>query len=230
MRTEAVWPCLVASVVGDWTCIAWTVKHLHYQAPEALPLTPLLVGQLLLLALACGLTAWSFTEVTHRIAHEFKRIGYAPLRPFIGGFLLLGLIAVVGTRDYLGLSLPLLTQSLEGEVLRFAFLWKLVFTALTLGSGFKGGEVTPLFVLGATLGHSVGVWFGQPPGYMAALGFVAVFGAAANTPLACMVMGIELFGANLAVPMAMVCIGAYVTSGPGGIYSAQRREEVMEAK
>ena len=227
MRTDALAPCLVAALVGDWTCLGWGVRHTHYQAPQPLPLSPLLVGQLLLLALAFGGIARLFALATHRVADLFRGIAWPPLRPLVGGVLLVGLLALVGTRDYLGLSLPLLTASLSGEVLRWAFLWKLVFTVLTLGSGFKGGEVTPLFVIGATLGHSLAVVLGLPPGYGAALGFVAVFGAAANTPLTCLMMGIELFGSGLMVPLAITCIGAYLVSGSSSIYTAQRHADAL---
>ncbi|MFQ3593110.1 MAG: chloride channel protein [Gemmataceae bacterium] len=226
MRTDALGPCLAGSLVGDWVCSAWGVKHTHYPIPEPLALSPLLIGQLILLAVAFGGIAWVFAEATHRLTALFRLIAWPPLRPVLGGVLLIGLITLVGTRDYLGLSLPLLTSSLSGEVVRWAFLWKLVFSVLTLSSGFKGGEVTPLFVIGATLGHSLGVLIGLPPGYAATLGFVAVFGAAANTPLACLMMGIELFGAAHAVPLAVVCIGAFLSSGTGGIYTAQRCEPI----
>jgi len=99
---------------------------------------------------------------------------------------------------------------------------KILFTAITLGSGFKGGEVTPLFCIGATLGAAFAHLVGQPAGFFAALGFVAVFAGAANTPLACILMGIELFGSGIAVPLAATCILAYILSGHRGIYSSQR--------
>ncbi|MGL4550475.1 MAG: chloride channel protein [Gemmataceae bacterium] len=226
LRTDAVFPCLVASLVGDGACAAWGVKHAHYHPPEAPALSPAVVAAVVLMAACFGLAARAFTGLTHAISHEFKRVKWAPLRPATGGVVLLLLVWAAGTRDYLGLSLPLLAASVGGSVPAAAFAWKLGFTALTLGSGFKGGEVTPLFVIGATLGHALGVLLGLPPGFAAALGFAAVFGAAANTPLACLVMGIELFGAGYGVPLALACVVAVVVSGEGGIYEAQRREPV----
>ena len=228
LRTDAIYPCLIASLVGDAVCTAWGVTHTHYDPPEVPSMSPRLIASVLLMAVGFGLAARAFVELTHTITKGFQRIPFAPLRPVIGGVMLIGLVWLVGTRDYLGLSLPLLTASVSGAVTLGAFAWKLGFTALTLGSGFKGGEVTPLFVIGATLGHTLGRLLDLPPGFGAALGFAAVFGAAANTPLACVVMGIELFGIGYGVPLALSCVPAFVVSGEAGIYSAQRREPVPE--
>ncbi|MCP8891676.1 chloride channel protein, partial [Sphingomonas faeni] len=99
---------------------------------------------------------------------------------------------------------------------------KLLFTVVTLSAGFKGGEVTPLFFIGAALGNALAPMFGVPTSVFAALGFVALFAGAANTPLACTFMGIELFGAAYAVPIAVACFVAYLCSGHNGIYLSQR--------
>ena len=106
----------------------------------------------------------------------------------------------------------------------YAFALKLLFTAVTLGSGFKGGEVTPLFVIGATLGYSLSYLMGGPAALFATAGFIAVFAAAANTPIACFIMGVELFGGAYALPYGIVCIMAYLLSGHRGIYLSQRVE------
>ncbi|HEX4414718.1 MAG TPA: chloride channel protein, partial [Lacipirellulaceae bacterium] len=104
----------------------------------------------------------------------------------------------------------------------FSWWWKILFTAVTLSSGFKGGEVTPLFFIGATLGNTLALWLRAPVDLFAALGFVAVFAGATNTPIACTVMGIELFGAEHAVYIAAACSLAYLFSGHSGIYLSQR--------
>jgi len=130
---------------------------------------------------------------------------------------------LIGTRDYLGLSLPLLHTALEGAgIASFAFLIKLILTGLTIGAGFKGGEVTPLFVIGATLGYTLGTILGVPPHFMAAMGFVAVFAGAANTPLACAVMGVELFGSGAFPYLLVAVVVGYLFSGHRSIYAAQR--------
>ncbi len=125
-------------------------------------------------------------------------------------------------RDCLGLSLPLIDQALAGEQLSSAaFALKIVFTAVPLGCAFPGGEVTPLFVIGATLGSALAALLHLPVALLAAIGFVAVFAGAANTPLACTIRGAELFGAGAVVPIAIGCVISYVFSSHHGIYPTQ---------
>jgi H+/Cl- antiporter ClcA len=116
----------------------------------------------------------------------------------------------------------ILSAFTAGGAQPWSWAWKLLFTAVTLAAGFKGGEVTPLFFIGAALGNTLAVFFGAPVDLFAGLGFIAVFAGATNTPLACTVMGIELFGAHYTVYFAVACFVAYYFSGHSGIYSAQR--------
>jgi H+/Cl- antiporter ClcA len=216
---------LVASLVGDRVVRGLGIHHDVLPTLPAVHLSPGLLVKIVVAGVAFGLTATVFVELTHWIKHRFAdRVSWAPLRPFVGGVLILAFTAVVGTRDYLGLSTALITRSFAGGVgvVGAAFAFKLLFTATTLGTGFYGGEVTPLFVIGATLGCTLGhALHGSVP-LFTALGFVAVFAAAANTPIACTVMGVELFGSGPMVPLILACVAAYVFSGPGGIYTSQR--------
>jgi len=222
---EALVPCCVASYIGDVICRALGVKHAVY--PLGVPV-PALSPSLWLLILAAGVlfggAAFLFSELTERVTHLAKTHIKSPfLRPFCGGLAIIALTSLVGTRAYLGLSLPLIAQAFTpGGVVLGAFALKTLFTAVTLGTGFKGGEVTPLFCIGATLGAAFAHLTHQPAGFFAALGFVAVFAGAANTPLACIFMGIELFGAEMGVPLTAACVLAYILSGHRSIYSSQR--------
>ena len=172
-----------------------------------------------------------FWTLTHELKRLTERLVPAPwLRPAIGGGAIIALTFVVGTRDYLGLgvtssdpaAVTLLSAFQPGGATSWSWAWKLLFTAVTLAVGFKGGEVTPLFIIGATLGHAIAVACGAPVDLFAALGFVAVFAGATKTPLACTLLGIELFGTEHAVALALTCFIAYLSSGRGGIYGAQR--------
>ncbi len=228
MRYNALVPCLMASFVGDLVCRSLGVVHHQYQVvPNPMPMSFAFFGLILVAGACFAAASATFTELTHWIqsaGKPFLRSQY--VRVGVGSAIVIGLTFAVGTQKYNGLSLPLLERALTlDEIPSYAFLLKILFTAVTLGVGFKGGEVTPLFVIGATLGHSFGVLTGQPPVVFAALGFAAVFAGAANTPLACTIMGIELFGASLAVPLAMVCVLAYILSGHRGIYVSQRIPE-----
>jgi H+/Cl- antiporter ClcA len=225
LRWQALAPVAVAAAVGHLVVIGLGVHHLA--TPTIVPpaLTAALGLKLVLAAAAFGLTALVFAEAIHRTKGVLARaVTWPPARPVLGGFALLALTAGVGTRDYLGLSLPLIADALAGGtgVALGAFALKALFTAVTLGSGFQGGEVTPLFVIGATLGATLGNVLDVPIPFLAALGFVAVFAGATNTPLACAVMGIELFGWPMAPWLLPMCIVAAAASGPGGIYTSQQ--------
>ena len=225
IRYDAIVPAMTASLVGDLVVRGVGVHHTPVPAIASVDLTAPLLLKVLLAGLAFGATALLFSELTHGIKAIFRStIGWRPARPLVGGLLIIGLTYVVGTRDYLGLSIPLITKSLAGGVgvIGGAFALKLLFTALTLGSGFHGGEITPLFVIGATLGAALGHLLGVPIPLLAGLGFVAVFAGATNTPLACTIMGVELFGGGPIVLLAVACIASYVVVGERGIYGSQR--------
>lgn len=223
IRYEGIIPCLVAAYVGDIVTRLWGAAHSHYPHLVNLEIDPLLLLKVVIAGVAFGLTSILFVELTHGIKHlQASFVRYPPLRSFIGGLVIVGLALALGTNDYLGLSLPLIQQSVSGEgVATFAFLLKLVFTAITLGSGFLGGEVTPLFVIGSTLGYSLGVLLGVDPAFLASIGFVVVFAGASNTPLACSLMGIELFGGGSPLYLILGCVIAYLASGHRGIYVTQ---------
>ncbi|EZP70166.1 Chloride channel voltage gated family protein [Novosphingobium resinovorum] len=232
----ALVPCLLAAIVGDWTCHAWgilhTTYHIHFASGSTGPLliAPLLLLKAALAGVAFGLAGLVFAEANHALGGWMKRlIPYGPLRPVVGGLLVIGLVYLFDTRAYLGLGVtaaipgdPTISSFFGPEIDRWSWALKMLFTVITLSAGFKGGEVTPLFFIGAALGNAVGGLLGAPIDLFAGLGFVAVFAGAANTPLACTIMGIELFGSAHAVPIAVACFVAYLCSGHSGIYLSQR--------
>ena len=140
-----------------------------------------------------------------------------------GGVAVVAMWRLSGTGDFLGLGVPLLTRSFTDAQLPVAvFALKLVFTAVTLGAGFPGGEVTPLFVIGAALGNVLARALGMPIALGAGVGLAAVFAAASNTPLALTIMAAELLGAAALPHTALVCVLAYVLTGHRSIYPSQR--------
>lgn len=224
VRYDGIVPCLVAAYVGDIVTRLWGAAHTHYPALAHIEIDPLLLLRVAAAGALFGLTSILFVELTHAVKKvQSALIQYPPLRAAAGGVLIVALALALGTGDYLGLSVPLIERSVTGEgVPTFAFLLKLVFTAITLGSGFLGGEVTPLFVIGSTLGYALGAPLGADPAFMASIGFVAVFAGASNTPIACALMGIELFGGGSALYLILGCVIAYLASGHRGIYVTQR--------
>ncbi len=215
-------PTATAAFVGHAVVLAL------WEHPEARPhvhpgLGIGLLTRVLLLGLAFGLAAAAFIEATDLVKRLARSVSWPPLRPAIGGCLVLALVAVAG-RDYLGLSIPLIEHGLSGDHLALSVpAWKLAFTTVCIGTGFIGGEVTPLFVIGTTLGAALAPSLGLDPVVGAELGFVAVFAGAANTPLACTVMAVEIFGTGILGPAALACGAAYLVSGQRGIYPTQRR-------
>jgi H+/Cl- antiporter ClcA len=237
LQYDALIPVLVASVVGDLTCTAWGIHHAAYHIAFAdttarfARITPHLLGAAVAAGIAFGLAGKLFAEFTHALQHLFRRIvPFAPLRPALGGAAVILLTWIVGTRDFLGIGVTspdphgvsIVAAFSPDGAHPFSWAWKLLFTAVTLAAGFKGGEVTPLFFIGATLGHSLGALMGVPVDLFAGLGFIAVFAGAANTPLACTIMGVELFGSPYLVYYAIACFLAHYFSGHSSIYLAQR--------
>ncbi len=229
---EAIFPCLLAGIVGHLSCVAWGIEHTTYQvAVGPVGFDLLTAGKVALAAIAFGLVSVIFVHLTHRLKTLWQwLIPIDFLRPIAGSLVLIALVYLLGTRDYLGLGVDtgpgghvsIVASFGLGGADAMSWFWKLLFTAITLSCGFKGGEVTPLFFIGATLGHSIARLTGGPVDVFAACGFVAVFAGATNTPLACTLMAIELFGAGHAVYFALACVIAYLFSGHSGIYAAQR--------
>ncbi|WP_220446483.1 voltage-gated chloride channel family protein [Paenibacillus piri] len=223
IRYEALLPCFVASLVADSVTTAWGIRHAHY----AMGLVPAVTAGVLLKVAAAsilfGLISLCFSELTHKLKLWFSRAIPNPVvKSFVGGGIIIVLTYAIGTRDYLGLGLPLLKDSFEQTAAPFAFLWKLIFTAVTLGAGFQGGEVTPLFVIGATFGNALSPFLDLHGPFLAGLGLIAVFCGATNTPIACFILGLELFGAEAAIYMFLACVVSYLFSGHTGIYMSQR--------
>lgn len=230
IRYDGLFPCMVAAIVGDYVTLKWGIHHTDYRLANVplMSLEDFSGGAAALLSAVFagavfGLVALLFAEATHRIGHFFKsKISYPPLRPMLGGVLIAIAVWSVGTTKYIGLGIPTIVEAFQTQLPPWDFAAKLAFTALTLGAGFKGGEVTPLFYIGATLGNALSLLLPLPTPLLAGMGFVAVFGAAANTPLASTIMAIELFGLPAGVFAGIACVVSYLFSGHAGIYRSQR--------
>lgn len=240
IRHDALLPCFIASVLADIVCSAWGIHHTVYHIGFSgtgvrsfgiIDLDLVLLAKVVMAGVLFGLAGYAFAEVSHTIKNYSNRwIKIKWLIPVVGGLLIIGLTFILGTQDYLSLgvaaqtpqSVTILSCFHAGGATYFSALWKLLFTAITLGMGFKGGEVTPLFFIGAALGNTIAMLTGAPVDLMAGLGFIAVFAGATNTPIACTIMGVELFGSGNVLYYAVACFTAYYFSGHSGIYHAQR--------
>lgn len=237
---KALLPCFISSVLANIVCEAYGIHHTAYHINlnniidsiiPYLHIDILLLIKVIISGICFGLVGYFFAELSHGIKHYSNRLIKTKwLIPVIGGALIIGLTFLSGTGDYLGLGVTtadsvgvsIVNAFHEGGADYFSWFWKILFTAITLGTGFKGGEVTPLFFIGATLGNTIALLTGAPVDLMAGLGFIAVFAAATNTPIACTLMGVELFGGDYVLYYAIACFTAYYFSGHSGIYLSQR--------
>lgn len=200
----------------------WPVHHTHYD----IPITPVLNLEnffwIIPSGILFGLAAMLFSRSTHFWGSLFsKTISYPPLRPYVGGIIFAIVIYYFGATKFMGLGVPSIVEAFKTQSNNYDFLLKILFTGFTLGAGFKGGEVTPLFFVGATLGSALSGFIPLPIALLAGMGFVAVFSGATHTPVACTIMGIELFGIESALFIAISCCIAYISSGSIGIYHSQ---------
>ena len=229
-------PCYFTSIVAHLVCLAWGIQHTRYSIGFAgnnllLHFDSILVAKTLLAAVAFGLAAFLFAEAHLQVKKQLQKwIPIQWLIPVVGALMVIGLTYLLDNRDYLGLGVlsekangvSIVSAFKEGGATPFSWFWKLLFTAITLGSGFKGGEVTPLFFIGATLGNTLAWIMGAPTDVFAALGFIAVFAAATNTIFASTIMGCELFGTEFVLYFLIACFMARLASGYSSIYPTQR--------
>jgi H+/Cl- antiporter ClcA len=217
-------PALCAALVGDWTVRALGVGHMMYPQVAPLDFSLAVCVRWTVFAVAVAGSVALFIALTHSIKRHSQRwVPRLPVRMCLGGLIIVLMWKAVGNDDYLGLGLPTMGRAfLDPALPWYTFLGKLVFTAVTLGTGFLGGEVTPLFFVGATLGNALAAPLGLPLEMCAGVGLAATFAVASNTPFALTVMAVELFGIHVLPHVAFVSVLAYLMTGPRSIYSAQR--------
>lgn len=221
-RWRLRWPILVPSVIAAFfgNATVHVLGYGHADSPRvSLGLDPSTVAACVVLGLGAGVVATAYVRAVRGVRWVLARwVDRATSRIAIGGVAIIVLTAAFGT-DSLGLSTQVADRALAGDALNPSVsLLKLVFTAVTAGSGFIGGEVTPLFVIGATFGSAGASFLGLPVSVAAAFGFVAVFGAAAHVPLACAVMALELFGVDAFPHALIVCIVASLIARHPGLH------------
>ena len=217
----ALYPSLLAALVAYGVSIYLGVEPTRFavSVPEQ---TVGIFVRVALLGVLCALVSILFCQVMHGAGHLMKRIRNPWLRVACGGAAIIVLTLIFGT-DYNGAGMEIVTAAVEqGTVaVPWAFLLKLIFTAITLAAGFKGGEVVPSFFVGATFGCAAAPLLGLPAGFGAAVGLAAVFCGVTNCPLASTLLAVELFGAEGLLYFALACCLSYMLSGYQGLYSSQ---------
>lgn len=223
MTYESIFPAFLASIIAnEVTKNWWGIHHSTYTISSIPTATITNIFFASIAGIVFGLAGHLFSFSVEKVkCFLSKRISFPPMYSFFGGLAVVLLTFSLGTFRYNGLGLSTIEEAFHTPMEWYVFILKIVFTSITLGAGFKGGEVTCLFFIGATLGNFLSNFIPLPMGLMAAMGFVAIFAAASNTPIACIVMAIEIFGLDIQLYAAITCITAYLFSGHASIYSAQ---------
>ena len=223
IKYEAIIPCLISSYIGNYIATLFKVQHGHYNMEFVSPQDVSIFYKVILCSILFGLVSKLFAEFTHFLKKVFaKNISNNCLKSFIGGVIIIVIISLLNNRMYLGLSLELLDLSFKQPVIYYAFAIKLILTSITLATGFQGGEVTPLFVIGATFGNILAHLVGLPISFLAGIGMIGVFCGGTKTPLSSFAMGLELFGGMNIKYIFVTCVISYVFSGKSGIYTSQK--------
>jgi H+/Cl- antiporter ClcA len=221
IKFENIIPSFLAAFGAHYTCLAWQVKHTVYSIDIIPSITIGSLSWTMLAGIIFGLAAFLFMYTGKILKALFAKIKFEPMRPFIGGIIIALFIVVANSTKYIGLGIPTIIDAFNMPAGHFDFALKILLTSLTLSAGFKGGEVTPLFFIGATLGNIL-IWFiPLPMALLAGMGFVAVFAGASHCVIASIIMGMELFGIQAGIYVGLASIVAYFASGMNGIYSAK---------
>ena len=216
-------PCIVAAIIACFVAQLCGVTTTVYTI-AALPTHSVsILSKVIVIAVCCALVSILFITAIHRIEACFHRFLKNPyLRIAAGGVLIVVLTLLLGTRDYNGAGMNIIAQALNGQAVGYAFLLKILFTSLTIGAGFKGGEIVPTFFIGSTLGCALGTLLGLDPGFCAALGLVGLFCGVVNCPISSVLLSVELFGSNSLPLFALVCAISYLLSGYYSLYAGQK--------
>ena len=215
-------PCLVSALIAYGISLLFKLEPVRFSIGAIPPYGWQSVGKVVLMAALCAALSIGFCLLmtfTHKGAEKFFKNPF--LRAAVGGVLLIGL-SLLFPNDYNGAGMPVIERAIGGEALPYAFLLKMLFTAITIGFGFKGGEIVPTFFIGATFGCTLGALLGLPSGFGAAIGLVALFCGVVNCPIASIFLSIELFGIGGLLYFALACAFSFALSGYFGLYSSQK--------
>jgi H+/Cl- antiporter ClcA len=221
IKFENIIPSCIAAFGAHYVCLAWMVQHTAYSIDIIPSITASTISWTMLAGIIFGLAALLFIYTGKFFEVLFSKIKFEPMRPFIGGIIIALFIVVANSTKYIGLGIPSIVDAFNEPAGSFDFALKILLTSLTLSAGFKGGEVTPLFFIGAALGNIL-IWFIPfPMALLAGMGFVAVFAGATHCVIASIIMGMELFGIQAGIYVGLASMVAYFASGMNGIYSAK---------
>ncbi len=217
-------PCLTAAMSAYAVADYFGAAPVRYSLETVPALSAVSVGQVAVLSILCAIVSIAFCLAMHGTEHILKaRLKNPYIRIAVGGCVIIVLTLLARSGDYNGAGMDVVERAIQGgKALWYAFILKILFTAVTIGSGFRGGEIVPTFFIGATFGCAAGGLLGLDPGFGAAIGFVALFCGVVNCPLASLALSVEVFGAQGLLFFALACSVSYMLSGYYGLYSSQK--------
>lgn len=223
MYYSALIPCIASALTAYALTLFYNIEPTRFILNVIPDISVSVVLQVVAIAALCALLSIIFCTVMHQSEKRLKKlIKNDYLRIIAGGIAVIALTYIVGCRDYNGAGMNIITDAINGNAKTSAFMWKIVFTAITIGAGYKGGEIVPTFFIGATFGCVIAKLIGFDAGFGAALGMVAMFCGVLNCPIASVILSIELFGSQGIILFAITAAISYMLSGYYGLYSSQK--------
>ncbi len=223
MQYSALVPCVISSLAAFSVAQAFGVGQELFLVEQVPNLTILSAGKVSILAVICAVVSIAFCILLHQTEHLCKKVFKNPyLRIVAGGCLIIILTLLVGDQTYNGSGMHVIEEAVKGHVVPEAFLLKMIFTALTIGAGYKGGEIVPSLFIGASVGCLFGNFIGFSPSLCAAVGMTSLFCGVTNCPITSLLISFELFGYD-GMPYFLLAVAfSYMLSGYYGLYSSQR--------
>ena len=219
----ALVPCMIASMIAYRMAIFFNISPINFAINNVPNFSLPIILKAIVIAMVSAVVSILFCVTLHKTENKMSDLVANPYkRIFVGGLIVVILTVLFRTNDYNGAGMDIIQKAFRGEVVPYAFLLKILFTAITIGAGFKGGEIVPTFFVGATLGCFLGNLLGIPQGLGAAIGLVSLFCGVVNTPIASIFLSIELFGEMGLVYFAIAVGVSYMLSGYYGLYSSQK--------
>lgn len=223
LRYSAFVPCVVSAVTANVIAKKFGLSGVHFDGISFDPVSLPVMARAIVLAVLCALVAMLFCTSIKKCEHFMeKAVPNRYLRAVVGAVLIIGISYAVGSFDYNGAGMDVITRAINGNARYEAFILKIILTAITISAGFKGGEIVPAFFIGSTFGCVAGGLLGLDPGFGASIGFVALFCAVVNCPIASVILSLEVFGAEPLLIMAVVCAVSFMMSGNFSLYSSQK--------
>lgn len=223
LHYAALVPCIMSSLTAFKLAVFLGAKPISFEIFEIQAFSAGFVSKVIVLAILCALVSIIFCVSIKKCEHVMEKyLKNSFLRIFVGGLIILGLTLIVGNQDYNGAGMHVIENAMAGNAVPYAFILKILFTAITISAGFRGGEIVPAFFVGSTFGCVIASILGIDAGFGASIGFVALFCGAVNCPIASVMLALEVFGANNILVYALVCCVSFMMSGNFGLYKSQK--------